>query len=195
MAAEGRSSREGDNADSTQSPDDLIAAKDDVEALVVSTMMEAATDARADVRAIMAGVKSINSAKRQLRELLGRINRDVVAATVSELEGNAIAFSPAGLGGEGAYRRVEIPVPDAEARGGVQVAVIALVDRDIISRSQLTAAADAIKNDLDSLSELGEMESLRLQMAMDRLTKLMTALSNLLKKLSDTSEVIIANLK
>jgi hypothetical protein len=32
------------------------------------------------------------------------------------------------------------------------------------------------------MSELGEMESLRLQMAMDRLSKFMTTLSNMLKK-------------
>ena len=35
-----------------------------------------------------------------------------------------------------------------------------------------------IKNKLDSMSEMGEMESLRLQMAMDRLSKLMSTLSD-----------------
>ena len=48
---------------------------------------------------------------------------------------------------------------------------------------------------LDSMSEMGEMESLRLQMAMDRLTKLMTTLSNTLKKLADTASQITQNLK
>lgn len=52
-----------------------------------------------------------------------------------------------------------------------------------------------IKNRLDSMSELGEMESLRLQMAMDRLSKLMSTLSNLLKKASDTSTGITQNIK
>jgi len=52
-----------------------------------------------------------------------------------------------------------------------------------------------VKKDLDSTSELGETESLRLQMAMDRLSKLMTTLSNLLKKLSDTGDSIVRNLK
>ena len=48
---------------------------------------------------------------------------------------------------------------------------------------------------LDSLSEMGEMESLRLQMAMDRKSKMMTTLSNLLKKMSDTSSSITQNIK
>jgi hypothetical protein len=48
---------------------------------------------------------------------------------------------------------------------------------------------------VDSMSEMGEMESLRLQMAMDRMSKMMSTLSNLLKKLSDTSSQIAQNLK
>jgi len=52
-----------------------------------------------------------------------------------------------------------------------------------------------MKNDLDSLSEMGEMESLRMQMVMDRLSKMMTTLSNLLKKMSDTAQGITQNLK
>ncbi len=60
---------------------------------------------------------------------------------------------------------------------------------------ELDAAIDAVKNDLDSMSEMGEMESLRLQMAMDRLSKMMSTLSNILKKSSDTAQGITQNLK
>ena len=52
-----------------------------------------------------------------------------------------------------------------------------------------------VKNKLDSMSEMGEMESLRLQMAMDRMSKLMSTLSNLLKKQSDTAAAITQNMK
>ena len=52
-----------------------------------------------------------------------------------------------------------------------------------------------MKHDLDSMSELGEMESLRLQMAMDRMSKMMSTLSNLLKKMSDTASQITQNMK
>jgi hypothetical protein len=54
---------------------------------------------------------------------------------------------------------------------------------------------DELRKDVDSMSEIGEMESLRLQMAMDRLSKMMSALSNLLKKTSDTADAIARNLK
>ena len=60
---------------------------------------------------------------------------------------------------------------------------------------ELDNMIDAIKSDLDALNELGEMESLRLQMAMDRLSKLMSTLSNLLKKIGDTASGIVQTLK
>ena len=44
-------------------------------------------------------------------------------------------------------------------------------------------------------TENGELESLRLQMAMDRVSKTMSTLSNILKKLSDTQSSITQNLK
>ena len=54
---------------------------------------------------------------------------------------------------------------------------------------------DPIKNKLDSLSELGETESLRLQTAMDRLSKLMQTLSNLLNRITTTGSGIASNIK
>ena len=52
-----------------------------------------------------------------------------------------------------------------------------------------------MKADLDAMSELGETESLRLQMAMDRMSKMMSTLSNMLKKISCTASQITQNLK
>jgi hypothetical protein len=57
------------------------------------------------------------------------------------------------------------------------------------------ALVDTMAAATDAMSELGEMESLRLQMAMDRLSKMMSTLSNLLKKTSETSASIVQNLK
>ena len=63
------------------------------------------------------------------------------------------------------------------------------------SKAELDKQIDQIKGDLDSMSEMGEMESLRLQMAMDRMSKMMSTLSNLLRKISDTSQSITQNIK
>lgn len=78
---------------------------------------------------------------------------------------------------------------------------VLLDDIDFLSRTiemngaSLNNQINLIQNKTDSLSELGEMESLRLQMAMDRISKLMETLSNIMKKISDTDSVIVQNLK
>jgi conjugal transfer/entry exclusion protein len=46
-----------------------------------------------------------------------------------------------------------------------------------------------------TLDELGETESLRLQMAMDRLSKLMETLANIMHTISDTQAALVKNLK
>ncbi len=66
---------------------------------------------------------------------------------------------------------------------------------DAASVSDINHAIDDVKQSLDSMSELGETESLRLQMAMDRLSKMMSTLSNILKKISDAEQSITQNLK
>jgi hypothetical protein len=56
-------------------------------------------------------------------------------------------------------------------------------------------AIDDIKNQRDSLRELGDMDSQRAKKAMDRSEKLLSALSSVLKKIAATSETVTQNLK
>ena len=63
------------------------------------------------------------------------------------------------------------------------------------SRSTLSAVRTPLTPELDSLSEINQMESLRLQMSMDRLSKLMATLSNLLKKDSEENDGLTQNIK
>ena len=59
----------------------------------------------------------------------------------------------------------------------------------------LVAVQAKMQSLADSLSELGEMASLRLQMNMDRVSKQMSTLSNILKAIADTQKNLISNLK
>ena len=63
------------------------------------------------------------------------------------------------------------------------------------SAAKIYEARDRLKAELDSVSEIGEIDSLRLQMALDRLSKAMTTLSNLLEKTSATNDAITNNMK
>jgi hypothetical protein len=63
------------------------------------------------------------------------------------------------------------------------------------TRAELNAAIDQMKNDLDSMLKVGEYQSFELQLAMERMSKMMSTLSNLLKKISDTQSSIVQNIK
>ena len=77
----------------------------------------------------------------------------------------------------------------------LKLQLLRMNDSLTVTKKEIDGLVDQMKNDLDSMSEMGEMESLRLQMAMDRLNKMMSTLSNLLKKISDTGQQITQNMK
>ena len=66
---------------------------------------------------------------------------------------------------------------------------------DTNSQAAIDERLDVLKQDIDALSDLSDTESLRLQMTMDRMSKLMSTLSNILKKISDVSSAIAQNMK
>ncbi len=145
-----------------------------IEELIMIVMMEIAKSAREDLKSIMAGVKSINDAKAWQRQNLTKVRSKDAATQLRNpppRNSAAIAQRPAP-----AFNREDITVRP-------------------IPKAQLDSQIDKAKNDIDSMSEMGEMESLRLQMSMDRLSKMMSTLSNLMKKMSDTASGITPNIK
>jgi len=149
----------------------------DIEAVAFLVMMQAAKSAQEDLKAIAAGVKQVNDAK--------------AAAARSA---NVKAAAPA--------RSLRSPPPATNSAAAVRsapanrvVANRAAISPRPLPKAEFDRKLDGIRNDPDSLSEMGEMESLRLQMAMERRSKAMQTLSNILKKMSDTNASITQNLK
>jgi len=64
-----------------------------------------------------------------------------------------------------------------------------------ITSGQLASVKSQISQSLDSLSELSETQSLRLQMAMDQRSKFIETLSNIEKSISDVDDSILQNMK
>ena len=166
---------------------------DDIFAALALALQQAERSAREDLKAVMARVRAIVAAKRALRELLDKVRRDA-ARNAGRKAGAALDFSK-GMGSERAYHRVSLPRRDPKAAAGISYAVTDLRPGKIDGARDFDAVIERLKHDLDSMSEMGEMESLRLQMAMDRLSKMMSTLSNILKKMSDTASTITQNLK
>jgi hypothetical protein len=69
------------------------------------------------------------------------------------------------------------------------------VDKDMDDMADMRTVENDIKGRLDSMNEMSEMTSLRLQMMMDRRSKFISTLSNIMKKVSTTQETITQNLK
>lgn len=86
-------------------------------------------------------------------------------------------------------------VEDPELLGTGQAGDPAMLLNHTGSMEEFEASIDSAKMELDSMSEMGEMMTMRLQGMMDRRQKLMEALSNMMKKASQTQDSIIGNLK
>lgn len=147
----------------------------DIEALAFFVLMEASKSAQEDLKSIMAQVKASNEKRKKMRAAL-----------------NALKSGQSGI-------RYNTQLDSLKRAGGFiatnnpgRISAVAIKP---LTKADIDTALDQMKNDLDSMSEMGEMESLRLQMAMDRMSKMMSTLSNLLKKIAGTAEQITQNLK
>lgn len=151
----------------------------DIEALMFIVMMEAAKSAREDLRSITDGVKAINDAKAkaQPRQTLPNAQQARIAAAGANRE-SASTFAPQA---NTKYASVKFARADVTPKP--------------LPKAEFDARLAAARSSLDNVSEMGEIESLRLQMAMDRHSKMMQMLSNLLKKMADTADGIVQNLK
>ena len=182
----------------------LLAARDrlglgdqagaDIETLIMLLMQQMAQDAEADLRALLAEMQAQNAAKKALRDLIRRMKRDRLANELRREYDERLDCTH-GLGSERAYHRVRLPVLDPDAAGGLRWVPTDLAGEKLTRVEQLDCIVDELKGKLDSLSDLSELEGMRLQMLMDRRSKAMEMLSNIMKKMSETQAALVANLK
>lgn len=147
-----------------------ITGEADIQALVFLVLMQATKSANEDIRAIMEKVKSDNEKKKKLREAQETLSKN-----------QAISL--------GQYDSINLALIKPVIKQ--QVAV----NQSNISRQDIKSLAEKVSRDLDSMNEMSEMNSLRLQIAMDRLSKMQSSLSNILKKIDSTQNQIVQNLK
>jgi putative addiction module CopG family antidote len=166
----------------------------DIEALVFRVLMEAVKDGNQDLKMIMAEVKAMTAAKSNLRDLISKINRDVAANAGQKDKQPPLNFST-GMGSEEAYHHAKMPVADPESEHGVKFVPTNLYNDHLDDVAQLRCVQDDLKGQLDSMREMSELTSLRLQMVMDRRSKFISTLSNILKKISTTQDALLQNLK
>lgn len=166
----------------------------EVEALAFMVLMLAATSAQEDLAAIMAKVNEINAAKAAQRENLAEAHEHTAGQASKE------ATPTGGHAGDPPKEpHTDREEPQAHALDSAaesrKESTPTGPPATVTAGQALNDTIDSITGDLDSISEMREVDSLRLQNAMDRLSTLMSTLSNLLKKISDTASQITANPK
>ncbi len=158
----------------------------DIEAVAFIVLMEASKDASDDLQKIMQDVQKRNQQKQALRQLLEDMNRLKSQSPNGQLA--TPCASPA-------CQSLLAQLRQFSTASGPLPRPIRLPAGNSLTYGDINQLLQQTQQNLDSMSETSEMDSLRLQMAMDRRSKLLDALSNVMKKISDTSAAIVGNLK
>lgn len=175
----------------------------DVSEAAFSVMMMATKDMDDDIRMIMAEIKSMTKAKQRLRELISDLNR-WISQTMSERRGSenleleeVTGRSPGGRF-EADSHGITYNEPRSDVEGPALVAEnevrYRVGDGEVTVRG-LKSLLEDVKAKLDGMNELSEMTSLRLQMTMDRRSKFISTMSNIMKKVSTTQDTLVQNIK
>jgi hypothetical protein len=158
----------------------------DINALVAIVMMQEAKDAETDLQQMTVQVQSIVNAKQKLRDLLSQ----------TQLEVSSNSSLPAATPCQTALCKSlastlnEISSATANTQKPVRILVPAKP-----TYADVRTLPTQLQTNLTSLNDMSETMQLQLQMAMDRQSKLIDTLSNLLKKIDDTASTIIQNIK
>jgi hypothetical protein len=162
----------------------------DIEEMVFIVLMDAENDADQDLQDQMAQMKAATNAKAELRAIQEKLQQiqAQLSAEMAKAGQNAACTNPVCR---------ELPQQlDKLAADTVSLAhPVRIVAPRNLTYGQVGTIQTQLQNGLNSLNEMSEMTSMRLQMAMDRRSKFVETLSNIMKKISDTSDSIVANLK
>lgn len=152
----------------------------DIDALAFLVIMNAAKSAQEDIKNLMIEVNNINKQKEQLRKMQNQLKQ--ANSKLSKSQYDSIQKA--------------VYVINSVHTQKIKMETSSLqMKQSTWSVADVNTLQNNMKSELDSMTEMGQAESVRLQMIMDRQSKLITALSNILKKISDTASSITQNLK
>lgn len=175
----------------------------DVEEAAFIVLSLAAAEMDGDLRAVLAEAKAAGAAKSRLGEMVGKLDRWIAeesaggGKTASRSE--TVTARQAAAAPVAAARRM---VPEAKTSPAIRLeyfkapVVAPLPARNPgLDAARLAAVRDGVRANLDTLSEMSEMTSLRLQATMERRSKFIETLSRIMKKTGSTQETLVQNLK
>ena len=164
-------------------------------------MIMATKDMDDDIHMIMVEIKAMNAAKQKLRELTKELN-GWISQEMSKHPGSEDIGNERVAGSKTtAYplRRITLETktsPVLHLEYFKTPVIPPLPPRNPgLTVSVLKLLLDDLKGKFDGMNEMSEMTSLRLQMTMERRSKIIQALSNIIKKIGTTQETLVQNIK
>ena len=166
-----------------------------------------------DIRIIMAEIKATNAAKQKLGDQIKQLNQWISEdmskakddAKPSDIDNTTVSGKPP----QASEKPQAVKAPPARgivlekvASPTIHLEYVKAPDIPPLPPRSSGAGVDAPKSllaerksDLDGLNEFSEMTALRLQMTMDRRSKFISTLSQMMKKTSTTQDILIQNIK
>lgn len=159
----------------------------DIEALVALVMMQSSKDNDEELRNMMAYIKKTNDEKQKLREANEEIEKSKNAMSKQMLDSFRLLTKP--------QVNTVSATQTTKLQTSPSISKVNKPANTLVSATEIKQVQDSLKSKMDSMNEMSEMTSMRLQQTMDRRSKFITALSNVMKKISETQDSIIQNMK
>ncbi len=152
----------------------------DVFGLAFLVMMEYSKRLHEDSRGLQDNILAKNEKAKALQEARKQLNENRQNVTRQQLDSYQLL-----LNGQSSRTVVANPSENSRLRMSSQT----------VTKAEIDATNDQLRDNLVTVNEMEEMDMLRLQMAMERQSKAQSTLSNLIKKISQSRQSIIQNLK
>jgi hypothetical protein len=153
----------------------------DIDALVAMVLLQASEEAGNELSDMQAQMQSINAQKQRLRDQDAEMKAAQAAANAQATRAVATMSRPEPIAPQSAAPGLVHQTTGVYGASGY---------RPVPPQVPPNAGGR-----LDSMNEMSETESMRLQMAMDRRSKFVEALSNVMTKIATTDAAITKNLK
>lgn len=160
--------------------------KGNIEEVLFVVMMQAVRDNDENMKKALAELKGQQERKKRLGGLLANVQQDIVRSAGGK--GDDPCTPPRC----GAYAR-DLSAASFELSRLYPNRGMRFQEPKTVN--DLKPLQGALKKALDGMDEKSEMTSLRLQTMMDRRSKLISTLSNIMKKISNTQDTVVQNLK
>ncbi|HUK30181.1 MAG TPA: hypothetical protein VLV89_03645 [Candidatus Acidoferrum sp.] len=158
----------------------------DIDALVAMVMFETAQNDETNLQNMMNQMQAVNSQKQEIRELMDDIKRD----EAQNAKQNQRALCASAL-----CKSLPTRFATLHAAAGKLPHPVILPSPQPLSYGDLARIEAGLQNGFNSMNDMSQDLQMRIQTLMQQRTQTLDAMSNIMKKIDDTSIAILANMK